>query len=432
MLQVLKAESYVGTTLLGYDGRPIGLIAVIGRKPLTTPARAEAVLKLVSFRAAGELERLKAEEAVRSSELRYRSYIEVTGALGWTTNANGEVTEDLPAWRMYTGQTQQEILGSGWSQALHPDDAPRAAAAWQQAVADRHPYEVEYRVRRHDGVYRHFLVRGAPVLLDDGSVREWVGACIDITGRKQAEVELQRLSDELQRSNVDLEQFAAVVAHDLQEPLRAVTGFASLLQSQYQGRLDEKADSFLAGAFDGTVRMQQLIDDLLAYSRVATSGEARQPLQADEALDTALANLSAALDESGAVVTRDPLPQVIANRTQFVQLLQNLVGNAIKFRGEAVPAIHVSAARQEEHWIFSVRDNGIGIGPAKARIFAIFQRLHPRGKYPGTGVGLAICKRIVERHGGRIWVESQLGHGATFFFTLPQHATSGLPSATVS
>jgi light-regulated signal transduction histidine kinase (bacteriophytochrome) len=235
------------------------------------------------------------------------------------------------------------------------------------------------------------------------------------------------VSEELRRSNVDLEQFAYIVSHDLQEPLRAVTGFASLLQTQYHGRLDEKADAYLAATFDGTVRMQQLIDDLLAYARVATSMEVRQPVQVDEALNAALANLTVAIKESGAVVTRDSLPQVIANRAQLVQLLQNLLGNALKFRGDRAPAIHVGAEGHLEHWVISVRDNGIGVGPDKQRIFEIFQRLHPRGKYPGTGVGLAICKRIVERHGGRIWVESQPGRGATFCFTLPRHATSGLP-----
>jgi PAS domain S-box-containing protein len=427
LLRSLKAESYAGIALRGSDGRPRGLIAVIGRKPLANPAWAETVLMIVAFRAAGELQRLVAEEAIRASELRYRSYIEVTGTIGWTANAAGEVTQDAPAWQAFTGQTSEEILGWGWSQALHPDDVARATALWREAVAGRHTYEVEYRVRRHDGVYRDFLVRGVPVFLEGGGVREWVGTCIDLTEHKQAEVDLQRLSEELQRSNVDLEQFAYVVSHDLQEPLRAVTGFASLLQTHCRGRLDAKADSYLAATFNGAVRMQQLIDDLLAYARVTTSDAVRQSVQVDEAMDAALANLSVSLKESGAVVTRGPLPRVIANRAQFVQLLQNLLGNALKFRGDRAPAIHVSAEGHHEHWVISVRDNGIGIGPDKQRIFEIFQRLHPRDKYPGTGVGLAICKRIVERHGGRIWVESQLGRGATFSFTLPRRATSGLP-----
>lgn len=419
VLQTMKAESYVGATLWGFDGKPIGLIAVIGRKPLANPGMAESVLKVVSLRAAGELQRAQAEEAIRSSEERHRSYIEVTGQLGWTTDAAGEVTEDLPAWRRYTGQTSREIAGWGWAQALHPDDVVRATETWRKATADKRNYEIEYRIRRHDGVYRHFMVRGVPVLQDDGSVREWVGTCIDRTENKQAEEALQRVSDELRRSNADLEQFATVISHDLQEPLRAVTGFADLLHAKYRGRLDARADALLAGTADGAARMQRQIDDLLSYSRVGTSVAPPLLLPARIALDAALANLAAAVAEAGAVVTSDPLPEVFADRTQLVQLFQNLVGNAIKFRGDSAPSIHVGARRQQEHWLFSVRDNGIGVDPAQQhRIFEIFQRLHSRTKYSGTGIGLAICKRIVERHGGRIWVDSRPGRGATFFFTL--------------
>lgn len=422
VLQSMKAESYVGATLWSFDGTPIGLIAVIGRKPLANPGLAESVLKVVSLRAAGELQRAQAEQALRSSEERYRSYIEVTNQLGWTTNAAGEVTEDLPAWRTYTGQTFQEIEGWGWSRALHPDDVARASAAWRTAIADRLTYEIEYRIRRHDGVYRHFLVRGVPVFHDDGNVREWVGTCIDRTEHKLAEELLQQAADDLRRSNADLEKFATVISHDLQEPLRAVTGFANLLQARYHGRLDDRADSFLAGAADGAARMQRQIDDLLAYSRVGTSVDPPLSLRAEVALDAALANLAVAVEEAGALVTRDPLPEVIADRSQLVQLFQNLVGNAVKFRGDSAPSIHVCARREQEHWLFSVSDNGIGVDPAqRQRIFEIFTRLHSRAKYSGTGIGLAICKRIVERHGGRIWVESVPGHGATFFFTLPRN-----------
>lgn len=298
VLQTMKAESYIGATLWSFDGKPIGLIAVIGRKPLANPGTAESVLKIVSLRAAGELQRALAEEALRSSTERYRSYIEVTGQLGWTTNAAGEVTEDLPAWRAYTGQTAREIAGWGWSEALHPEDLARAAAAWRSATADKMKYEIEYRIHRQDGVYRHFMARGVPVLQDDGSVREWVGT--DATADRRP---------------------AGLLAH-----------------------LHERG--------------------------------------------------AAAVAESGAIVTHDPLPKVYADRTQLVQLFQNLVGNAIKFRGDGAPAIHVGAKRQQESWLLSVTDNGIGVDPAQhQRIFEIFQRLHSLAKYSGTGIGLAICKR---------------------------------------
>ena len=230
---------------------------------------------------------------------------------------------------------------------------------------------------------------------------------------------------ELKRSNEDLEQFAYVASHDLQEPLRMVTNYLQLLQNRYQSQLDPKAQDFIQIAVDGAVRMHQLIGDLLTYSRVGTAGKPFAPTNANEVLKNALMNLKIAIEESGARIGSDPLPTVKADPVQLTQLFQNLIGNAIKFRSEKPPEIHVSARRSRKEdgtfdWEFSIRDNGIGI-PAKdfERIFLIFQRLHTRERYPGTGIGLALCKKIVERHGGRIWVESKPGQGATFYFTVP-------------
>lgn len=233
-------------------------------------------------------------------------------------------------------------------------------------------------------------------------------------------LEVQRTAAELERSNLDLAQFAAAVSHDLKEPLRAVGGYAALLRGKYGGTLDDKARGYLAGTIHGVERMQRLIDDLLAYSRVGSRGGEFKPTDAEAALTAAVANLRLSLDEAGAVLTHDPLPVVRSERSQLAQLIQNLIANAIKFRGAETPRIHVGAAREAGAWRFWVRDNGIGIDPRfRERIFEIFQRLHPRGAYPGTGIGLSICKRIVERHGGRIWVDSELGRGATFAFTIP-------------
>ncbi len=242
----------------------------------------------------------------------------------------------------------------------------------------------------------------------------------DITARKQAEQALQQRSEDLARSNADLEQFAYVASHDLQEPLRAVTGSVQLLQRRYQGQLDARADEFITHAVEGTSRMQQLIDDLLAFSRVGTRAGRLQPCDSGRALDAALGNLAVAIRESETLITRDPLPTVAADSSQLTSLLQNLIGNAIKFRSASSPSIHVGAAREGGEWVFSVRDNGIGIEPQYfERIFGVFQRLHTRREYPGTGIGLAICRKIVERHSGRIWVESVPGAGSTFYVTLP-------------
>jgi light-regulated signal transduction histidine kinase (bacteriophytochrome) len=231
---------------------------------------------------------------------------------------------------------------------------------------------------------------------------------------------VKRTAEELERSNKDLEQFAYVASHDLQEPLRAVSGFVALLQHRYGDSLDDKAREYIGAAVDGAQRMQTLIDDLLEYSRVGTGGRTLEPTSARTALDRAIANLDASIREAEAVITADPLPVVPADGVQLAQLFQNLIGNAIKFRSDRPPSIHVACQHRRGSWIISVQDNGIGIERQYAeRIFLIFQRLHTRRNYPGTGIGLAICRRIVERHGGRIWVESQPEQGATFSFSIP-------------
>lgn len=239
-------------------------------------------------------------------------------------------------------------------------------------------------------------------------------------GLVEARQALERSVAELARSNAELQQFAFVASHDLQEPLRMVASYTQLLAKRYKGKLDADADEFIGYAVDGANRMRQLIQDLLAYSRVNAEEESFEPTSVEAIVDAALRNVQGAIEESQAMVTRDPLSTVRGNEKQLLQLFQNLLSNALKFRGEQSPCVHVSAKRHDHEWLFSVRDNGIGIDPQYAdRIFIVFQRLHTIAEYPGTGIGLAICKKIVERHGGRMWVESQLGKGATFYFTIP-------------
>jgi signal transduction histidine kinase len=236
----------------------------------------------------------------------------------------------------------------------------------------------------------------------------------------QLHQQIQSQAAKLIRSNEELEQFAYVASHDLQEPLRMVTSYTGLLARRYQGKLDEQADEFIAYAADGAKRMHGLIQDLLSYSRVGTKGKDFAPVDCEAVLCRTLVGLQVAVEESGARVGHEPLPTVMGDETQLGQLFQNLIANAIKYRDREAPEVHIACKPEGNDWLFSVSDNGIGIDPRYAeRIFVIFQRLHTREDYAGSGIGLAICKKIVERHGGRIWVESELGKGATFLFTLP-------------
>lgn len=265
--------------------------------------------------------------------------------------------------------------------------------------------------RRKDG--RELPVEIGLNPLETGEGPFVIASIVDITARKQADLELRR-------SNEELERFAYVASHDLQEPLRMVGSYVQLLAKRYRGKLDADADEFIGFALDGALRMQRLIEDLLSFSRVGTRGAALVPTDAGAALARALASLRLTIDEAHAQVTHDALPTVTADAGQLEHLFLNLVSNAVKFRGAQPPVVHVSAERNGGDWHFAVQDNGIGIDPRYfERIFVIFQRLHDRREYPGTGIGLAICKKIVERHNGRMWLDSAPGQGTTFYFTLP-------------
>ena len=277
----------------------------------------------------------------------------------------------------------------------------------------------EVHRRSDDGSTITMLSTSAPLLNSKGEVAANLAINLDITEKKRTEDELRRRSEELLRSNANLQQFAYVASHDLQEPLRAVSGYLELLRERNRGILDEESNRFIDSSVSAALRMSEMINGLLAYSRVNTV--VRPFLLADSgaALGKALENLKASIDESHAEISADELPTLVADEMQMVTLFQNLVSNAIKYRGSAVPRIQISAKSSANEWVFSVKDNGIGIDPMDhERIFAMFQRVRPKDKTPGTGMGLSICKAIVQRHRGRIWVESESGQGATFHFTI--------------
>ncbi len=370
-------------------------------------------------------ERKQAEEARRHSEERFSKAFHANPAVMMLTRlADGVVIDVNESYHKIFGYSREEVIDHAAHELniLMQPAAPERTLERLREFQSLRNYEASLRTK--GGKIVSVLLSNEPVEVNGEACL--LSSMVDITERKQAEVALQQTADELTRSNAELEQFAYVASHDLQEPLRAVTGMLQLLQHRYQGQLDERADEFIGHAVDGATRMQALIKDLLALSRVGTKGKPFEPVGATELLQIVLANLGVSIGESGAVITYDALPTVLADATQLMQLFQNLVGNAIKFHGQQPPQIHVGAERlkgqspEPDAWQFSVRDNGIGIEPQYfERIFVVFQRLHTRREYAGTGIGLALCKKIVTRHGGRIWVESQPGQGSTFFFTIP-------------
>ncbi|MGH9659032.1 MAG: sensor histidine kinase, partial [Bryobacteraceae bacterium] len=303
---------------------------------------------------------------------------------------------------------------------------PAAAEAMLEQVRSGETVRgLEGRLRVRDGSVKEVLI-GANGRWEGGRLVYVRCFTTDITERKRAEEDLKRTAAELGRSNADLQQFAYVASHDLKEPLRMVAGFTQLLARRYGDKFDSTGEEFLSFVTDGVARMQALIDDLLQYSRVGSRPKKFEPVDTAEVVQQALANLGKALEESDAEVSARALPQVTGDPVQLVQLFQNLIGNAVKFRAERKPAVKVAARRKGDEWVFLVRDNGIGFeAESYDRIFEIFQRLHGKAEYPGTGIGLAVCKKIVERHGGRIWVDSKPGEGSTFYFSLPAAAPEG-------
>jgi PAS domain S-box-containing protein len=361
-------------------------------------------------------QRFKAEQALKESEMRFRQLADAMPQIVWTARADGYVDYYNERWYELTGFDRDKFGDISWEPILHPDDVQHCYDTWYGSVRSGEPYQIEYRFwDRHRKQWCWYLGRALPVRDSDGRISRWFGSSTDIDEQKRTE---QRL----RRSNEDLSQFAYVASHDLQEPLRTMAIYSEYLERKYRSRLDANGEEFIRYIIGSATRMRSLIEDLLTYSRAtAESGRHLQPASSREALDQAILNLKAAITDARARIEVPPdMPVVMTDPAQLSLVFQNLISNAIKYRKPgSVPTVEIGVGREANGWRFSVQDEGIGFASEYSdRIFGIFKRLHGTD-VPGTGIGLSICKTIVERHGGRIWAESEENRGAAFHFTLP-------------
>jgi PAS domain S-box-containing protein len=353
---------------------------------------------------------------LKAERERFRFMAESMPQKIFTAKANGDVDYFNRQWMEFTGLGFEQIRDWGWTQFVHPEDLEENLRLWRHSIETGEPFHYEHRFRRADGKYCWHLSRVRAMRDGSGNISMWIGSNTDIDDQKEKEAALRR-------ANEDLQQFAYSASHDLQEPIRNVAVYSEIVARRYHGRLDAEGQQFLGFLREGGRRLATLINDLLAYTRAGATEAGEGPVDSSAVLEQTISDLAEAIRESNAEVTFDPLPEVHIGGSHLQQVFQNLITNALKYRDESPPRIHISAAPRGTLWCFCVQDNGIGIDPQyKEKIFGVFKRLNYDRKYAGTGIGLAICQRVIERYGGRIWVESEQGRGAAFYFTVPSHA----------
>lgn len=364
----------------------------------------------------------RTQEELLTTEKLHRNLAELIPYGGWVSDPSGNVLSVSDSFLNAFGARLEECTGLGWTKFIDEEQRETVLREWHRCMETGYFWDYEYHMTTAAGRQRIVLSRGVPVRNAGGRIRSWVGIHLDITERHESQEERVRQARDLARFNAELEQLAYASAHDLQEPLRMIASYLQLLQRRYRGKLDNDADEFIAYAVEGADRLGALLHDLLMLQQIGKGVRQKTLHPVSELVHAAIQNLG---DEAlRASVHCGPLPTIECQKTEFVQLFEHLIGNARKYAREAVPVeVTISSDRQGDAWVICVADNGIGIEPEyQQKIFNVFQRLHPRSKYDGTGIGLAICRKIVEVHGGRIWVESQPGAGSTFRFTVPDYA----------
>ncbi len=362
---------------------------------------------------------------LEESEARFRQLVDAIPQVAWTARPDGYVDYFNTRWFEVTGTPVEPRGDESWKPYVHPSELEQLSENWRRAINTGEPFQSQVRFHNAtSGRYRWYLSRAIAIRDGHGAIVKWFGTLTDID-------EVKQIQEELSRSNAELARFAFVASHDLKEPLRVVANYVQLLKMRYSGHLDSEADEYINFTVQSVKRMYELINDVLAFSRIGGTPEEFREIDLNSVLSESLSNLETAIKESGATIHCAELPKMVVEQNQMIQLFQNLISNAIKYRrANQTPIIDISAKRQDHKWIFSVKDNGIGIDSKYyEKIFVLFQRLHARDKYTGTGIGLATCKKIVERHLGKIWVESKVNQGSTFFFEIPISSVAQLNKA---
>lgn len=359
----------------------------------------------------------RASEKLELANKYNRSLLEASLDPLVTIGADGKITDINNSTKIVTGLEVDDLIGTDFSEYF--TEPEKAREGYEKVFHDGFVRDYPLEIKNKNGQTTPVLYNASVYKDDNGNVKGVFAAARDITELKKVENDLKLKLEELSRSNKELEQFAYVSSHDLQEPLRMIASYLQLLERKYKDKLDDKANKYIHFSVDGATRMQNLINDLLDFSRVTTQAKELEPTNLEPIYKDVIANLDFSINENDVILTHDPLPVVMADKSQIAQVFQNLINNSIKFRSKEQPKINISVKEEKNHWLFAVKDNGIGIDPKHSdRIFEIFKRLNKKRDYPGTGIGLAVCKKIIERHGGNIWVKSELGKGSIFYFTL--------------